>query len=198
MSKVTVNIEQAPIEPDPLQEKRSDSMHLAWNITYGILLLILMCIAGFLGYRYATLLREQEAFQKELEVVHTIPTRIPTPTPTPIFLQEGKGTYTISHPRGSGPTITQVTFDPLNAQKDSMLTISTSIKSAKPISSVHGKITTDTKAIDLVFTKIDVQNEIETWATQFPLTDTVWYSYIVTITASDTNGDTTITVAPRS
>lgn len=122
----------------------------------------------------------------------------PTPSPTPIQLHKGIGNYTVSHGETNGPSITNVIFDPLDVKKDQLLTLSVNLRSPSKVTSVTGTLETDTGNIALNFTLSLESKGVQTWTTKITMTETVWYTYIINITATSNKGETSVTVAPRS
>ena len=127
-----------------------------------------------------------------------------TPTPTPIILMpdEGvKGNYAVSQPgKITGPRITKVTFDPLDVKLGQPITISAKVFSLVPVSKVSGNLQQDLNSTPLTFTQTatepDTGNTV--WTATTTLSDTVLYRYILDISATDSNGTSTIQIAPRS
>lgn len=165
-----------------------------------VLAVALVGIALTLGYQYHILKRANDHALSSENVPMVTPfiTKTPTPTPTPIILQSGDVTYNISHGRTNGPTIMNMTFHPLDVKESQPLTLSMQMRSTSVVSSVTGTLQGDKTTIPLNFTKITEKDGIQTWSTQLTVTDTIWYSYVVTVTATNETGNTTVTVAPRS
>jgi hypothetical protein len=119
----------------------------------------------------------------------------PTPSPTPIALHKGKGTYHVSQSAHIGPSVSQVVFDPLDVQKGQTLIITVT---TSPTDSLMGTLITDNSEHPLTFTKTSTNNKQNQWQTQIKLSDTVWYQYILSLTARSNNQNTTVKIAPRS
>lgn len=126
----------------------------------------------------------------------------PTPTPTPIQLHPDngtQGTYMVSQGQNHvGPNITKVIFDPLNAQKGQSLVIWAHTENTSPVTAVTGSLQTDHGTVPLTFTMTGGTTVAGDWQAKISLTDTVWYTYILTVHATGQNGTSTVTVAPRS
>jgi len=121
------------------------------------------------------------------------------PTPTPISLHSGVGHYTVSHPKSNGPSISTVTFNPLDVQKGQVLTVSVTMQSSSAVRSVTGYLETDTMKIPLTFANATpgVLGG-QTWSVSLTVPDTLWYTYIMTLQATNSTGSTPLAVAPRS
>lgn len=169
-----------PISPTP----KNPSVHTGYYVALVVVILILT------GVYFAP-----ENFFLSKRTNTAVPT--PRPTPTPIRLHEGIGDYTVSHGETNGPTIANVIFNPLDVRKGQQLTLSIKLRSATPVLSVTGTLQTDTGSIPMNFTKT-LGSDLQTWTTELPITDTVWYTYVATITATNSTGTTMVTVAPRS
>lgn len=126
-----------------------------------------------------------------------VPTVTPTATPTPIRLPAKPVKYNVTQSKHEGPTFVSVTFDPLDAQKDQDLTITTKITNSSPITNVNGSLATDNGRIDLTFKRISGDDKNGEWKTTIRLNDTVWYTYTLTLTATGSNGTSTIKTSPR-
>jgi hypothetical protein len=126
------------------------------------------------------------------------PTPTISPTPTPIVLHSGIGKYAVSHGATNGPTISTIIFNPLDVQKNEPLIFSVELSSDTPVTSVTGIFQTDSKKTPITFTKVTESLGMQIWSTQYIVTDTLWYTYMIKVTATNKNGSTTVTVAPRS
>ncbi len=161
-----------------------------------VLLLAASCVTAFCIYRQRT---DKNSLSQAITYGKGTPSPTPKPTPIPLFPDSGtKGTYKVSQGKHSGPTITQIIFDPLVAQKDQILEIQVKIKTDIPAEKLIGKLQTDDSQIDLSFEKITTDNQSETWRTSLKLTDTVFYKYILTLSAINGSDISKVTVAPRS
>lgn len=126
------------------------------------------------------------------------PAPTPSPTPTTLIPDEGsKGNYNLSQSKRSGPTISQVSFDPLDAKQGQTLTITLKVKNNPPAQAITGTLQTDTSTEKLTFTKTKATN-VEIWQAQLKLPATVLYKYILTVNAKSATGNSQIIVAPRS
>ena len=126
----------------------------------------------------------------------------PTVRPTPIILlpDDGvKGNYSISQSdKTKGPTFAKVIFDPLDVQKDQQLTITVTLGSPSPISSVTGTLTGDTTSTPITLQYVSTKDTTNVWSATIPITDTLWYKYMLNLTATNASGTSSIMVAPRS
>jgi len=131
----------------------------------------------------------------------TSPQSSPSPSPTPTTLKPDdgvKGTYNISQGKHDGPTISQVIFDPLDAKKDQLLTITLRVLSSTPADKITATLQTDTSTEDLTFTKSSTDSKYEIWTSTITLPESVLYKYILTATLQSKTGSTQVIVAPRS
>ncbi len=118
-------------------------------------------------------------------------------TPTPIPLHPGSEIYSISLSEHAGPTIHSVTIDPLDVLRGQTMTIIADISDSSNISSVIGSLEMDSSKIDLNFMLDGGDSKKGSWKAEIVLTDSVFYTYTLTINASSPNGDTEIKVTPR-
>ena len=121
-----------------------------------------------------------------------------SPSPTPTILTPGPGVYNVSQGEHTGPTISKVTFDPLDVKKDQTLTITVHVLSSTPANQITATLQTDTSTENLTFTKSSTDNKYEVWTSEIILPESVLYKYILTITPQSNNGSTKVIVAPRS
>jgi len=131
-----------------------------------------------------------------------MPTMKPTPTPTPSKLlpdKEGKGSYNVSTSQATGPRVTRVVFDPLDAKKGQPLTITVTITNDIPVQKVTSIFVTDNSKEYPVFNFVSRTDTTEIWKTTFsPLPDSVNYMYSLTVKAESSNGSGTGGASPRS
>lgn len=130
--------------------------------------------------------------------VHPLPSPTISSTPTPITLKAGPETYHISQSSHQGPSIAAVTFDPLDVKRHGLLTLTVITVHPSVVTQVKGILTSDTNTFPLSFNKSTSQANNTTWKTTMTVPDTLWYRYMLTITAYASDGQNTITVAPRS
>jgi len=132
------------------------------------------------------------------------PTPTPTPTPTlkpspkPIPLPPGKGVYNVSQGQHQGPSISQVSFDPLDVRSGQELIITAKVADKEPVTSVTAILQLDKTQKNLTFKLINGTNLSGNWQTSIKIDDTLWYRYILIIKAVSANGSTEAIVAPRS
>lgn len=175
--------------------------HILKSSIITILISMLSMVAGALGYRTYTTMVSNPSSGQNIENLTPSGTPNPVvfqPSPSPIPLHAGIGDYAVSHAKTGGPTIQRVIFDPLDAQKGKILKLAAEIRSDSPAMEVTGGLTTDTQQIELTFTKSGTTKNGQIWSTEILLPDTVLYTYIFTITATDSMGKSTVRVSPRS
>jgi hypothetical protein len=160
------------------------------NIIFSIVIICVILIGFFLWNTRLS------SFSRTSSKSTYLQPSIPPPSPTPIKLHGGKGEYVISQSAHVGPSVSRVIFDPLDAQKGQVLTISTTTSS--PVDSLIGTLTTDSSELTLVFKKISTLKNQDQWQVEVKLTDTIWYQYILSITARTHDQETVVKVAPRS
>lgn len=132
----------------------------------------------------------------------SVPTMKPTPTPLPDKLlsdKDGTGTYNVSSSQTTGPKVTKIVFNPLDAKKGQPLTITVTVINEVPVQKVTGTLITDTSKEYPTFTFVSRTDKTEIWKTTFsPLPTSVDYMYSLTITAESSNGSGTGGASPRS
>lgn len=128
------------------------------------------------------------------------PKATPLPSPIPLKPDSGtKGTYQIGMGAHTGPSITQAIFDPLDVQKGQQLTVTISADYPAGISKLTATLTEDNSSQNIPVQLTSGTNTLGKWTGSITLTDSVQYKYILTITATSTDGKTsTVSVAPRS
>lgn len=129
------------------------------------------------------------------------PAATPTPKPTiyPLVPDNGTaGTYQVSQPKHEGPTFRQIVFDPLDAHKGDVLKITISVESESGVQSLTGNFQMDSSQSPVIFKKLSRQGILDTWIAEFKLTDSVFYKYILNLSAKDSKGTSSMTIAPRS
>lgn len=158
------------------------------------LLVIIIVISGGI-YLYTN----RATYMKNFATVGK-PTPKPTPTPTKLYPDNGiKGTYNVSANQKSGPRITQVVFDPLNAQKGQPLTLTVTVTNESPVQQVTGELKMDNTSQNLSFARSTKMDTNEVWqATISALPDSVLYNYIFNVSAVAANGTGVGGAAPRS
>lgn len=135
----------------------------------------------------------------KLATPSSVPTPTPKPTIYPLIPDNGSaGTYQVSQPAHVGPTFRQVIFNPLDVKKDQNLKITVTMETQSAVQSLTAKFQMDSSQKDLTFKKTATSGQKETWETEFALTDSVSYKYILNLTAKNSQGTATMTVAPRS
>lgn len=137
----------------------------------------------------------------DIKLATILPTPTPTPKPTiyPLIPDNGSaGTYQVSQPAHAGPVFRQVVFNPLDVAKDQNLKITVTIETQSSVQSLTGNFQMDSSQKALTFKKVGSQSQKETWEIEFNLPDSVSYKYILSLTAKDSQGTATMSVAPRS
>lgn len=171
-----------------MAQKQSSSPYLSW-----ILVLYLLCIVVVMiwfGFKSspATKIFTQTA---------DAPTPTRTPTPTPIKLPPGKGIYAVSQGKHDGPTISQVSFDPLDVRNGQTLTITLQVANTTPVQTILGTLTMDNTKKQLEFARVSITGKNELWKTTVLINDTLWYQYTLKITAQAANGISHLIITPR-
>lgn len=166
-----------------------------------LILVILIIIVTVLQFMLLQASRKNAGTFIEVSHVSSpppIPKTTPTPSssPTPISLPQGKGVYSVSQGKHQGPSISQVTFDPLDVRKGQKLTITIKATDQTPVTSVTATLQTDSTQNELVFKQVS-DTSTSDWETSIKIDDTLWYRYILTIKATSSNGTTEVIVAPR-
>lgn len=161
-----------------------------------VLILAASCIAAFCIYQRRI---DKDLVSQTSTYGQNTPVSTPKPTPIPLIPDAGtKGTYKVSQAKHEGPTITEVTFDPLDVQKGQTLKIQVKIKTDVPAEKLAGELQTDNSQFKLSFNKVSADNQFETWQASLNLTDSVFYKYILTLSAINAQNISNITIAPRS
>ncbi|MCG2789885.1 MAG: hypothetical protein L6405_08085 [Actinomycetia bacterium] len=160
-----------------------------------LILVILLGLIVFIVFKYyrSKIITTEKPVEQTAEQQPT-----PTPTPSPISLPPGKGTYNVSQGKHQGPSISQVSFDPLDVRSGQKLTIIVKATDTAPVTSVTAVLQLDQTQKDLVFKLINGDALSGDWQTSIKIEDTLWYRYILTITSVSTSGSNQTIVAPRS
>lgn len=122
----------------------------------------------------------------------------PTLTPTPILLKRGDETYTISQGEHEGPIISKARFNPLDVKQGETLEITVEASDVAPVVSMKALLKSDSASQSFALKKIDEQGTKSIWQGTIIPESTLWYTYILTITATSDRGTSTATIAPRS
>lgn len=122
----------------------------------------------------------------------------PTPTPTPIVLPPGKETYSVSQGPHTGPTIMRVTFDPLDVRKGKKLTIQVAVQEISPVLAVTAKLRTDGGTQEFSLKRIGESQNEGIWQGEVTPEHSLWYTYVLTVLASDKDGESQAIIAPRA
>lgn len=173
-------------------------------------MLVVVGIAGYFVWKSSitTPISETENIDRSVEntpktstTTQNPATIAPTPKGTPVPLKPDngvKGTYQLSMGTHTGPTITQVVFDPLDVKKGQNLNLTVKANFTGAISSMTATLTTDNSSQNVNFSLSSGNPSNGEWTGQLTLNDSVDYKYILTITARSANDSSTVTVAPRS
>jgi hypothetical protein len=172
----------------------------SWSsLQRGVLVIVILLTVGNLIY--IVWQRQKGEVEIESNVVVAPTKKLPdgsSPKPTPIPLTSGAGVYTIGQGKHTGPDITEVVFDPLDVRKgqDLKITIKTSFPTG--VTGVSAELQTDNsvKKIDFNLTKGEVING--EWSAILKMEDSVFYKYILQVTATSGKESSKIIVAPRS
>jgi hypothetical protein len=128
-------------------------------------------------------------------------TPLPSPTrsPYPLIPDQGSaGTYKVSHVTPSGPKITNVTIDPLDAKVGDTTTVTLTLTHPSNIQKIAATVDTDTKPLTLSFTQQSRTDTTEIWQTKFKLTNLILYTYIYHFEASDGTNTSQLSMALRN
>lgn len=129
----------------------------------------------------------------------TAPTPAPTRSPYPLIPDKGSaGTYKVSHNAGSGPTITNIEIDPLDAKQGDNVKISITTTHTTPITSISSQIKTDQDPINLTFRPKSNTDNTQVWETEFQLTRQISYTYIYHFDLSDGTHQSSLDMALRN
>lgn len=115
-----------------------------------------------------------------------------TPTPTPIPLHPGSANFKVSQSKHEGPTFVNLKVNPLDVKKGQEYTITVTLKNSAPIQNVTGTIHMDNSTADFDLTKSTSSDQGEEWQAKITMSDSVFYTYLLTISATSTNGISTI------
>jgi len=132
-------------------------------------------------------------------VLPEVPPR-PTPKPTPAYLPPGKQTYQINkNSDGSMPKIETLTLDPINVKQGEQQTLEVTITSPTPVTTVNLTLYADDKQKQTIaLTQSSVDGSKSTWKATWTVNYSVWYRYVVMITATNAGGQEKAYVAPRT
>lgn len=173
-----------------------------FNFLLPILIVVLIAVAWVVYYVYKSTQPQEMAeipqLSSDVAKKSPSPSSQPVRTPIPLYPDNGtKGTYNVSQGKHDGPAFSQVIFDPLNAQKDQILTITVTFKEKGSVTGLTGTLKSDSSSTNVTFQKVE-SAQTETWQTSFTLNDSVLYNYILTLTATGSSGSSSMTIAPRS
>ncbi len=131
----------------------------------------------------------------------TVATAKPEPTRSPIPLKPDdgtKGTYQVGMGTHTGPTITQVVFDPLDVQKGQVLKVTIKAYYTSPISSITATLGTDNSSQEMQFKLIAGSTTDGQWSGSTTLQDSVSYNYNLTVKAKSADGkSSSVIITPR-
>lgn len=192
--------------PEPLPESPKSNLYTP--------LLILLPIVVIFGFIFYYQLRHPDfSLQKFItDRLSPAPTSLtltadqtpkpkPSHEPYPLIPNQGgtSGTYIVSQGQHNGPTFKEITFQPLDVAKGEKLTITVTLDSSTAvIDSLTGVFKMDDSQNDIAFNKVSSQGLSQKWETSFILSDTVSYRYMLFLTAVDSSGESTMSLAPRS
>ncbi|MFH0749713.1 MAG: hypothetical protein V1917_02235 [Candidatus Gottesmanbacteria bacterium] len=160
------------------------------GLTILIIILVILSAGTYFYARRATMTKN----------LSRAPAPTPTPTPTRLVPDNGmKGTYNVSTSQKTGPRVTKVVFDPLNAQKNKPFTITVHVTNESPVQKVTGTLKMDNSIQNLSFERISRTDTNEMWQTTFSaLPDSILYNYLCNVTAFAENGTGEGGASPRS
>lgn len=125
------------------------------------------------------------------------PTPIPTPTPTPTKLIHGKDTYSVGGGGSTGPSISEVSFDPLDPAIGGTQIITVKISDTSPVTSAQVNVRTDTKTTPVKLTRISGTDLGGIWEGRWVIPESYLYNYIPTVVATSDRGETSIPITIR-
>lgn len=183
----------------PISAEKQAQVSATASPMFTVVMCIFSMVIGVLGYRYyLTKFPIAKNILPKNEITEMSKPTVVQPSPTPIPLHAGKGDYTVSHPKSAGPVIQRVIFDPLDAKKGEKVKFSAVIMDTVGDAKVVGALDADSKQIELTFTKDGMERNSQIWSTELTLTDSVLYRYILTVSATNSKGNTVVRVSPRS
>lgn len=123
----------------------------------------------------------------------------PTHSPYPLIPDTGRtGTFKVSHGSGSGPTITNLSIDPLDAKVGDTVKVTLTLTHPTPVKSIKSKITTDKTPINTAFTLVSRIENTELWQAEFKLDQPFLYNYVYHFDLSDGINNSQLDVALRN
>lgn len=129
--------------------------------------------------------------------VSPAPTQTPTPTPTPRAIKQGKETYTISSSSRNGPEIIEATIDPHDPSIGDTQTMIVKARHTQPIVEIRVDLQSDNKTTRHLLTLTDGSSTNGVWQGSWTISDSVLYTYVATIGASDGQEKTSVDVTMR-
>jgi len=123
---------------------------------------------------------------------------LPSPSPSPAFLLQGKQSYSISQGDKTAPQITKAIINPLDPKLNQQQTIQIKTSHSNPIESVTLKLTSDNDQAEINMELVEGTDLNGTWEATWEITDTVLYNYLLTITAKSGDKTGSTTIAMRS
>lgn len=190
ISPSTPDIKKSPVSP--VAKKK-------WVIYVGgAAIILLFALINIFVYRYSQ--RKAEVKREPQPLVSSLPptpTLTPTPIPTPKPIPTGKKTFSVMSGKKTGPQFRTGAIDPYDPKKGSLQTISVSLVSIKPLTTVKLTMQTDTKSKEVVMSLTSGTATEGTWSGTWTVDDTYLYTYNATIAASDGQETNSITITLR-
>lgn len=125
------------------------------------------------------------------------PTPTVTPTPTPRAIKQGKEIYTISSSSHVGPTIWQATIDPHDPKIGQKQTMTIKVRSTSPVESVTINLRSDNTTTIYPLTLLSGSPADGVWQGSWDIADSLLYTYVATIHASDGKDTSSIDITMR-
>ena len=124
--------------------------------------------------------------------------QLPEPSPSPIWILPGKETYTISQNSKEGPRVKNISIDPQDPTiNNSSQTITAELNHSQPIDQVQLKLISDNEEKLATMNLIEGTNKNGIWTTNWEITDSILYNYILTLTATSQDGQSIIDLTIR-
>lgn len=163
-------------------------------LTYsGIGVLVIL----YAAFNVAVYYNSKGGYRKKEIAKIVAPTPTPSPTPTPYPIAQGKQIYNVNTSVKSGPRMSKVTIDPLDARKGQTQTIDVTVKSTSPITGVMVALRTDKNVLTnhkLALTTGTANDGVWSASWKMEVIHDYLYQVIVTATDTETSNSTTVTI----
>lgn len=122
----------------------------------------------------------------------------PSPTPTPRPVQHGKGSFSVSSNKKTGPTMSEIVLNPYDPANGAAMILRVAASNTEPIASVTAIMKTDHKSsAPINFSVVEGTATKGVWEGRWIADDTYLYEYTLIITEESTNGSFTNTLGLR-